>query len=138
MNRLTCLAGLVLLCSLASSAQAQVAGGFIAGPGFVAGRIRSPAVGYPTYTSVAPAPYVVHSQYVTSTPVVTQSQYVAPAPVVTTTTVPAYGIVGQRSTFVGPLGGQMTVDQWNGPLGTVGVVRGIGPFGGRGIAVFSR
>lgn len=138
MNRLLCLTGLVLLCSMGSSAQAQVAGGFVAGPGFVAGGLRGPVVGYPTYTAVAPAPYVVKQEFVAPAPVITSYQYVAPAPVVTTTTIPNYGIVGQRSTFVGPLGGQVTVGQWNGPYGSVGVIRGIGPFGGRGIAVFGR
>lgn len=138
MNRLACLTGFVLLCSFGSSAQAQGAGGFIAGPGFVAGGFRTPVVGYPTYDAAPPAPYVVHTQYVAPTPVVTHYRYVAPSPIITTTTVPDYGVIGQRSTFVGPLGGRVTVGQLHGPYGSVGVVRGVGPFGGRGIAVFGR
>lgn len=138
MNRLNCLAGLVMMCSMGLTAEAQVAGGFVAGPGFVAGGIRGPVNGYSTFTAVPPASYVVQSQYVAPAPVVTQYQYVAPAPVVTTTSIPAYGIVGQRSTFVGPFGGQMTVGEWHGPLGSIGVVRGVGPFGGQGFAIFGR
>ncbi len=118
MNRLTCLAGLVLLGSMTSSAQAQV-------------------IGYSTYT-VAPAPCVVYSQYVTATPVVTQYHYVAPAPIIATAAVPAYGVVGHRSAVVGPLGGRAAVGRVSGPYGSVGVARGVGPFGGRGVAVFGR
>ncbi len=111
MTRLACLVGVVLFCSVSAPVEAQGACGFVVGPGFVAGGFRAPV--YPSYVVVPPAPCVVQTQYIAPVPVVTHYHYAAPA----------YGVVGYRPAFVG---------------GSVGVVRGVGPYGGRGVAVFRR